>query len=62
VHDHRRANYEDRNLKQCARVALFEQAADDRNAQQIEMTTTQVGATPLISNWRINFAPSGKVR
>ena len=62
VHDHCRANNEDRNLKQCASVALFEQAADDGNAQQIELTTTQTGATPLISNWRSNFSPSGKVK
>ena len=61
MHDHRRTNQEERNLKQRARVALLEQAADEGNAQQIELTTTQAGATPLISNWRSNFAPSGKV-
>jgi hypothetical protein len=43
-------------------VALLEQAADEGNAQQIEWTTSQAGATPLISNWRSTFEPSGKVR
>src|SRR6185503_6001795 len=62
VQNHGRADYEERDLKQRARVALLEQAADDGNAQQIEWTTTQVGATPLISNWRSTFEPSGKVR
>ena len=62
MHDHRQANDEDRNLKQCARVTLLEQAADNGNPQQIELITAQAGATPLISNWRSNFEPSGKVR
>jgi hypothetical protein len=42
-------------------VALLEQAADEGNAQQIELTTTQVGATPLISNCRSTFTPSRNV-
>ena len=62
MYDHGRANYEDRDLKQGARVALLEQAAEDGNTQQIELITTQTGATPLISNWRSNLEPSGKVR
>ena len=62
VYDHRGANYEDGDLKQCACMALLEQAADDGNAQQIELITTQAGATPLISNWRSNFEPSRIVR
>ena len=62
VHDHRYANNEKWNLKQGARVTLLEQTADDGHAQQIELTTTQAGATPLISNWRSNFSPSGKVK
>ena len=61
MHDHRDTDNEERNLKQRARVPLFEQAADDGNAQQIELTTTQTGATPLISNWCFNFVPSWKV-
>ena len=62
VHDHGNADNEERNLEQRARVPLLEQPADEGNAQQIELTTTQAGATPLISNWRSNFTPSGKVR
>ena len=62
MHDHRDANNEERNLKQRARMPLFEQAADEGNAQQIELTTTQAGATPLISNCRSTFAPSRNVR
>ena len=61
MYDHGRANYEDRDLKQCARVALLEQAADERNAQKIELTTTQAGATPVTSNCRYTFVPSGKI-
>ena len=61
VHDHRNANNEERNLEQRARVALLEQAADEGNAQQIELTTTQAGATPLISNCRSTCRPSDKV-
>src|SRR6185369_12771673 len=62
VHDHRRANNEEWNLEQGARVALLEQAAGKRNTQQIKSSTTQAGATPLISNWRSNFSPSGRVK
>ena len=60
VHDHRNTNNEKRNLEQRARVALLEQAAEEGNAQQIELTT-QAGATPLISNCRSTCVPSRKV-
>jgi hypothetical protein len=61
MHDHGRANHEERNLKQRPRVALLEQTADEGNAQEIELTTTQAGPTPLISNCRSTCRPSRKV-
>jgi hypothetical protein len=42
-------------------VPLLEQAADEGNAQQIELITTQAGATPFISNCRSTCKPSFKV-
>ena len=46
VQNHRHTDYEKRDLKQRSRVALLEQAADEGNAQQIELTTTQVMQLP----------------